>query len=99
MSSRTCSTARRRSRSRSTGCSPAHTRSWHPYLYWDLLVGLAVADPHKERAAASLIAAWEESMLAAGMLSPPLLRFVATSDDQRAEAANPFPADHARTRR
>jgi ubiquinone/menaquinone biosynthesis C-methylase UbiE len=78
---------------------PAHTRSWHPYLYWDLLVGLAVADPHKERAAASLIAAWEESMLAAGMLSPLLLRFVATRDDQRAEAANPFPADHARTRR
>ena len=79
---------------------PAHTRSWHPYLYWDLLVGLAVADPPKERATATLIAAWEESMLAAGMLSPVLMRFVATRDDDlRADAASPFPAGQASTRR
>jgi SAM-dependent methyltransferase len=57
---------------------PTHARSWHPYLYWDLLAGLAAADPHKERATATLIAAWEESMIAAGTLSPVLMRFVAT---------------------
>jgi SAM-dependent methyltransferase len=68
---------------------PAHTRSWHAYLYWDLLVGLTVPDPSAERAAATSIAAWEESHLAAGTLSPVLMRFVATrGDDGTPDAAN-----------
>jgi ubiquinone/menaquinone biosynthesis C-methylase UbiE len=68
---------------------PAHTRSWHAYLYWDLLVGLTVPDPSAERAAATSIAAWEESHLAAGTLSPVLMRFVATrGDDGTPDAPN-----------
>jgi hypothetical protein len=38
---------------------------------------LAVADALEERATAIPIAAWKESMLAAGTLSPVLMRFVA----------------------
>jgi ubiquinone/menaquinone biosynthesis C-methylase UbiE len=59
---------------------PAHTRTWHPYLYWDLLVGLAVTDPARERATAELIAAWEDALLATGALAPVLMRFVATRE-------------------
>jgi SAM-dependent methyltransferase len=59
---------------------PAHTRTWHPYLYWDVLVGLAVADPARERAAAELIAAWEDALIATDAVPPVLLRFVATRD-------------------
>ena len=60
---------------------PAHTRTWHPYLYWDLLVGLAVADTARERATAELIAAWEDSLLATDALAPVLMRFVATREE------------------
>jgi ubiquinone/menaquinone biosynthesis C-methylase UbiE len=59
---------------------PAHTRTWHPYLYWDLLVGLAVADPTRERTTAELISAWEDALLATGALAPVLIRFVATRE-------------------
>jgi ubiquinone/menaquinone biosynthesis C-methylase UbiE len=59
---------------------PGHTRTWHPYLYWDVLVGLAVADPARERAAAELIAAWEDALIATDAVPPVLLRFVATRD-------------------
>jgi SAM-dependent methyltransferase len=59
---------------------PAHTRTWHPYLYWDLLVGLAVDDQARERATAELIAAWEAALLATDALAPVLMRFVATRE-------------------
>jgi ubiquinone/menaquinone biosynthesis C-methylase UbiE len=55
---------------------PTHTRSWHPYLYWDILEGLDVAEPAAERATATLVADWEASLLRAGHLSPVLMRFV-----------------------
>jgi ubiquinone/menaquinone biosynthesis C-methylase UbiE len=57
---------------------PAGTRTWHPYLYWDLLVGLAVDAPARERATAELIAAWEGALLANEALTPVLMRVVAT---------------------
>lgn len=60
---------------------PAHTRSWHPYLYWDVLDGLVVADAEAERATAALAADWEAALLAAGELSPVLLRFVGRRHD------------------
>jgi hypothetical protein len=55
---------------------PTHARSWHPYLYWDILEVLDVPDPATEKATATLIADWEAALLAAGDLSPVLLRFV-----------------------
>jgi SAM-dependent methyltransferase len=55
---------------------PTHARSWHPYLYWDILEVLDVPDPATEKATATLIADWEAALLAAGELSPVLLRFV-----------------------
>jgi ubiquinone/menaquinone biosynthesis C-methylase UbiE len=57
---------------------PAQTRTWHPYLYWDLLVGLGIDDPARERATAELIAAWEAALVATDALTPVLMRFVAT---------------------
>jgi ubiquinone/menaquinone biosynthesis C-methylase UbiE len=59
---------------------PTHTRTWHPYLYWDLLVGLAVGDQARERVAAELIADWEDALLVTDALSPVLMRVVATRD-------------------
>ena len=53
-------------------------RSWHPYLYWDVLVGLDLDDARAEKATARLVAAWEASLLAAGELPSVLLRFVGT---------------------
>ena len=57
-----------------------NTQSWHPYLYWDILEALDVADPTIEKATATLVADWEESLLAAGQLTPVLLRFVGLRD-------------------
>jgi SAM-dependent methyltransferase len=59
---------------------PTSTRSWHPYLYWDILEALDVPDPTIEKATATLVAEWEESLLAAGELTPVLLRFVGRRD-------------------
>jgi SAM-dependent methyltransferase len=59
---------------------PTHDRSWHPYLYWDLLVGLDIPDPAAERETAGLLAEWEASLVAGGELSPVLLRFVGHVD-------------------
>lgn len=59
---------------------PIHTRSWHPYLYWDILEGMDVPEPAMERATAVLIAGWEAALLGAGELSPVLLRFVGVRD-------------------
>jgi SAM-dependent methyltransferase len=59
---------------------PTSTRSWHPYLYWDILEALDVPDPATEKATATLVADWEESLLAAGELSPVLLRVVGLRD-------------------
>jgi ubiquinone/menaquinone biosynthesis C-methylase UbiE len=59
---------------------PTHTRSWHPYLYWDILEGLDLPEPAAERATATLVADWEGSLLRAGQLSPVLLRFVGHRD-------------------
>jgi SAM-dependent methyltransferase len=55
---------------------PGERRSWHPYLYWDLLVGL---DPSGEGdpALAELIADWEAASLASGDLPAVLFRSVA----------------------
>ena len=55
---------------------PGERRSWHPYLYWDLLVGLVPGDGD-ERALASLITAWESALLASGDLPAVLFRSVA----------------------
>jgi SAM-dependent methyltransferase len=57
---------------------PAGVRTWHPYLYWDLLVGLTDDDPARERATAELVAAWEGALLAREALTPVLMRVVAT---------------------
>lgn len=51
--------------------------SWHPYLYWDLLVGLDASSPETESATASLVAAWEADLLASDELPSVLFRFVA----------------------
>ena len=51
-------------------------RSWHPYLYWDVLVGLDLDDARAEKATARLVAAWEATLLAADELPSVLLRFV-----------------------
>ena len=59
---------------------PTGTRSWHPYLYWDILEALDISDPAIATAAATLVADWEASLLAAGELSPVLLRFVGPRD-------------------
>jgi SAM-dependent methyltransferase len=59
---------------------PTGTRSWHPYLYWDILEALDISDPAVETATATLVAGWEASLLAAGELSPVLLRFVGPRD-------------------
>jgi len=59
---------------------PTHTRSWHPYLYWDILEGIDLAEPAAERATATLVADWEASLLGAGQLSPVLMRFVGYRD-------------------
>ena len=59
---------------------PTGTRSWHPYLYWDILEALDISDPAIEIAIATLVADWEASLLAAGELSPVLLRFVGPRD-------------------
>jgi SAM-dependent methyltransferase len=59
---------------------PTNTRSWHSYLYWDILEGLDVPDPTTEKATATLVADWEESLIAAGELTPVLLRFVGLRD-------------------
>lgn len=56
---------------------PAGAESWHPYLYWDILESLDAPDPATEKSIATLVAAWEASLLTAGELSPVLLRFVA----------------------
>jgi SAM-dependent methyltransferase len=56
---------------------PGERRSWHPYLYWDLLVGLDPGD-RDDGALAELIAAWEAAALAAGDLPAVLFRSVAT---------------------
>jgi hypothetical protein len=59
---------------------PTNTRSWHPYLYWDILEGMYVPEPAIEKATATLIADWEASLLAAGELTPVLTRFVGYRD-------------------
>jgi SAM-dependent methyltransferase len=56
-------------------------QSWHPYLYWDILVGLDLSNVEAERATANLVAAWENSLLAASELPSVLLRFVGNRDD------------------
>lgn len=48
--------------------------SWHPYLYWDLLVGLDMADRQLDVTGA-LIADWEASLIEAGHLPPVLFAF------------------------
>jgi SAM-dependent methyltransferase len=54
-------------------------RSWHPYLYWDVLLGLDLDyDARAEKATARLVAAWEANLLATGELPPLMLRFVGT---------------------
>ena len=53
--------------------------SWHPYLYWDLVVGLDTGNPRKDAAIGQLIADWEESSLAAGHLPAVLFRFVGSA--------------------
>jgi SAM-dependent methyltransferase len=58
---------------------PGERRSWHPYLYWDLLVGLdAGKDDRDDGRLAELIAAWEAAALASGDLPAVLFRSVAT---------------------
>lgn len=57
---------------------PGERRSWHPYLHWDLLVGLEVRDAGADSALAELIAAWEAAGLASGDLPGVLFRSVAT---------------------
>jgi SAM-dependent methyltransferase len=64
---------------------PTHTRSWHPYLYWDILEGLDT-DAATEKPTASLVTDWETSLLAAGELSPVFLRFVGHGDSDRSVA-------------
>jgi SAM-dependent methyltransferase len=59
---------------------PTNARSWHPYLYWDILEALDVPDPTIEKATATLVADWEETLLAAGELTPVLMRFVGRRD-------------------
>jgi ubiquinone/menaquinone biosynthesis C-methylase UbiE len=59
---------------------PTNTQSWHPYLYWDILEALDVPDPTIEKATATLVAAWEETLLADGELTPVLMRFVGRRD-------------------
>jgi SAM-dependent methyltransferase len=59
---------------------PTNARSWHPYLYWDILEALDVPDPTVEKATATLVADWEETLLAAGELTPVLMRFVGRRD-------------------
>jgi SAM-dependent methyltransferase len=56
-------------------------RSWHPYLYWDILVGLRASSVEAEQATASLVAAWERSLLTASELTSVLLRFVGNRND------------------
>jgi ubiquinone/menaquinone biosynthesis C-methylase UbiE len=56
----------------------AEAESWHPYLYWDVLVGLDIDDPAMEKATARLVAAWEAALLTADELPSVLLRFVGT---------------------
>ena len=51
-----------------------HTRSWHPYLYWDILEGLDLPEPAAERATATLVADWEASLLGAGLARAHALR-------------------------
>jgi SAM-dependent methyltransferase len=61
---------------------PGERRSWHPYLYWDLLVGLDVGlhpGDADERALAETVAAWEAALLASGDLPAMLFRSVATT--------------------
>ena len=52
--------------------------SWHPYLYWDLLVGLDMGDDRLE-ATGALIADWETSMIEAGLLAPVLFSFAGSA--------------------
>jgi SAM-dependent methyltransferase len=56
----------------------AGVESWHPYLYWDLLVGLEIDDAKAEKATARLVAGWEATLLAADELPSVLLRFAGT---------------------
>lgn len=53
-------------------------RSWHPYLYWDILVGLRATDPATEHELASRIAAWEAYLLDQGELESVFVAIVAT---------------------
>lgn len=54
----------------------AERRSWHPYLYWDILTGLDTGNPRTEAATGKLIADWEASWLAARHLPAVLFRCV-----------------------
>jgi len=56
-------------------------RSWHPYLYWDILARLDASNVEAEQATARLVAAWENSLLAARELPSVLLGFVGNRDD------------------
>jgi 2-polyprenyl-3-methyl-5-hydroxy-6-metoxy-1,4-benzoquinol methylase len=50
--------------------------SWHPYLYWDVLVDVVIDDPRTEARLAPLVAAWEASLLTEAELPGVLFRFV-----------------------
>jgi SAM-dependent methyltransferase len=53
--------------------------SWHPYLYWDILVGLDTGDPRTEASIGALMAGWEGASLAAARLPGLLFRCAATA--------------------
>jgi 2-polyprenyl-3-methyl-5-hydroxy-6-metoxy-1,4-benzoquinol methylase len=54
-------------------------RSWHPYLYWDVLAGLRSDDSAVLRRVATRLADWEQHLLDAGTLPGVLVRAVATA--------------------
>jgi SAM-dependent methyltransferase len=68
---------------------PTHARSWHPYLYWDILEVLDVPDPATEKATATLIADWEAALLTAGELSPCSCASSVTATPASARARRP----------
>lgn len=51
--------------------------SWHPYLYWELLLGLQVDDPAVEREVGRRYADWERQLLDVGALPGLIARIVA----------------------
>ncbi|MGH8874444.1 MAG: class I SAM-dependent methyltransferase [Acidimicrobiia bacterium] len=56
-----------------------HRFAWLPYLYWDLLEGLRVSG-EQERPLGSLLASWEEALIAAAEIPAVLFLFVGLKD-------------------